>query len=158
VRSDLFYVFGNGLPIVDNLGVHKTPETLEVYAELGMHVAFFPPNSTHVLQPCDDVIFAMFKKCLNREFFALYRSGCSNRSKERDAGKLLAHLAQKCAETINASVIRTSFRNTGISPFDPELLKRRVFNFLIPLTKFREWSKKSSLLFRGMRKRNVLGL
>jgi hypothetical protein len=58
-------------------------------------MAFFPPNSTHVLQRCDEVIFAMFQKCLNREVFDLYRLGCS---KERGAGNLLVTFARKCAK------------------------------------------------------------
>jgi hypothetical protein len=57
---------------VDNPGVHKPLGTLEIYAELGMHMAFLPTNSTLVLQPYDDDIFAMFKKCFTREFLLYF--------------------------------------------------------------------------------------
>ena len=109
--------------IVDNLGVHKTLETLEVCALRNMKVAFFAPNTTHVLQPCDDKIFAIFKNALTREFFDSYRSGYS---KERDAGRLLVPISQRGAQHINSDVVRSSFRDTGINPFDPDQKTRET--------------------------------
>jgi len=48
--------------LLDNLSVHKCDEALDECFKQGMYVAFFPSNTTHFLQPEDDLIFGQFKK------------------------------------------------------------------------------------------------
>lgn len=50
--------------LVDNLSVHKCDEALKYCFDHGMYAAFFPSNTTHFLQPEDDLMFANFKRKL----------------------------------------------------------------------------------------------
>jgi hypothetical protein len=50
------------LLLVDNLNSHLTLETVELLAKHKICLLPLPPNSTHFLQPLDNIIFANFKR------------------------------------------------------------------------------------------------
>jgi hypothetical protein len=109
--------------ILDNLGVHRTLDTLFEYKAGNLNAVFFPPNSSHILQPADDKIFAVFKSILSHEYC---RSLVSLKPASRDVGIVLMSIAQGVKDKINSDVIQSSFRTTGIFPFDAEIIEQRV--------------------------------
>lgn len=109
--------------LVDNLGVHKTFKTLNEYKKMKIVCGFFPPNCTHVLQPCDSLVFSCFKKTLKHEFFEHY---CAKNTNIKDLGKLLVPLAQLAAEKISKKIIIGSFKRCGIVPFNRDLIVKNI--------------------------------
>ena len=118
---------GNPALILDQLGSHKSPYILNLYQKVDLKVLFFPKNCSHLLQPCDDKVFAVFKRKLQLEYS---NSLVTLNASERDAGALLAGLAQDIANSITPDVIKSSFRETGLFPWDPVLIESRAHNLI----------------------------
>ena len=113
--------------LLDNLGCHRTIELLRLYKTNKLNVCFFPPNCSHLLQPCDDKIFAVFKRKLHVAYWSkLIALKCT----DRDAGQLLGSIALSVANDINENVIKASFLATGLVPWNPVLIKSRAQNLV----------------------------
>lgn len=122
---------GKPILIMDNLGVHKTHLALEIYMNCCFDIVFFPANLSHLLQPCDDKIFACFKQILKAKYF---NNLICIEGGRRDAGALLTTIALEVKNKITSNVIVASFRDTGMFPFNAELILERANN----LVKFTE--------------------
>jgi hypothetical protein len=107
---------------LDRLSCHVQPETMKWCEENGIHPIFFPAHCTHFLQPCDDLIFATFKK---RIYELLQRYLVAGR-RGRSLGQLLVKAAQEARSSISKRQIVAAFRNTGVHPWKPELIMQRA--------------------------------
>lgn len=113
--------------LCDNLGVHRTLPTLLTYREMGVHTVFFPANCSHFLQPCDDVIFALFKKTLIHRYYARI---FTLEHDDKQVGQLLVEIALQIKDCITPDVVKASFRNTGIVPFQRDIIISRMKNMV----------------------------
>lgn len=113
------------LLLVDNLSVHKSPEALKFCVNNNIHVAFLPSNTTHFLQPEDDLIFAQFKKVLVTH---LQKMLVAVTAKERALGTILLQAAQEARKAITPEVVRAAFKRVGICPFDKEVILKAAYH------------------------------
>ena len=115
----------------DQLGSHLDPIVLAAAKAENVHMWSLVANSSHFMQPLDDLPFGSFKK-----HTAELHSQKSFRKKlmGADAANLLLEAAYE-AETLafTKPIITGGFERTGLFPFDPEKLRRR---FIVNTGKF----------------------
>jgi len=110
---------------VDNCSVHRsdviTGETIESNLVLrlalrGIWVFFLPPNTTHWLQPLDDLAIGTFKNVLNQKNSDLCFSTALH---ENADGKIdLQDVCEAEVQAFTKPVIRRSWTNTGLARED----------------------------------------
>jgi hypothetical protein len=96
-----------------------------------IHVAFFPSNTTHFLQPADNLVFTNFKKNL---YSFLQEKLTVTTAKDRiSIGQMLLKVifnklinnikvTQEARVAITPPVIVKSFENVGIHPWNADLI------------------------------------
>jgi hypothetical protein len=115
---------------LDRLGAHLDPIMVRHTFDNGLHVCWYPPDCSEFLQPCDDVMFASFKREL------------AEGVKRCDATRLLeqlpphalvmAFLEAALDKCTGEKVVRRSFLNTGIFPFVPSRIRANAANYVDP--------------------------
>ena len=98
----------------DRLSSHMTIESLSFCKNANIDAICFPANSTHVIQPCDSLIFASFKNSIHKMVRDMMTF---TEFRERKLGSLLLETANKAISAITPKVIAESFSRTGIYPF-----------------------------------------
>ena len=114
----------NCLLLCDNLEAHRDAEGLRHATSHGAHVFFLPPNTSHFLQPLDDKVFAIYKTCLRKFGNKLNMKFGKMRQKLAGHASSVITAATPMAEHIAFSDkhIQEAFKNTGIYPWNPELI------------------------------------
>ena len=107
--------------LLDNLKIHKNIDAAGVLLKKNlMELLYFPPNSTHLFQPLDNRIFALFKMDLylniHRLDQALLTQDIVLFNKKTDL--VLYGCAPAEANAFSRDTIVQSFKNTHIYPFD----------------------------------------
>lgn len=108
---------------LDNLAAHRTDEVIDLYVELGIDAIYFVPNTTHFSQPADDTIFAVFKNSILNE---LKKRKAFLNKKSIPLGDAIFRLAQNKEGLFTKAVVQAAFRNTGIYPWNRELILDRA--------------------------------
>lgn len=119
---------GNEKAVVigDNLASHFSPEVIKTALENNIYFTTLTPNSTHMMQPLDVGFYGPLKK--------QWRKVLDNWRKEsRTRGAipkpqfplLLKRLMDSLAPNIKKN-LQSSFRTTGLSPFDPEAVLTKL--------------------------------
>ena len=85
-----------------------------------VEVCCFPLHCTHVLQPLDDVPFALFKAEYQRQLLLINRLLCGYRINRIQFFRVLV---PAYTTGMTAEAIRSGFRNTGIYPLNREAEK-----------------------------------
>ncbi|CAG5001136.1 unnamed protein product [Parnassius apollo] len=116
---------GKKVVICDNLSSHLSLGVTELCQDHNTYFVFIPPNSTHLTQPLDVAFFAPLKKAW-RKILLQYKMENPNQKaiNKNYFPKLLTQLI-KTIEMNEVQNIKSGFRATGIYPFNPrEVLKR----------------------------------
>ena len=110
------------LLILDGYGSHLTYEFYEYAQKHRIELFRLPPHSTHLTQPLDVGCFQPFKHYHAEAIDNAMRSG------EGDFGKLefLAKFQTMRTKTFKKSTIQSAFRNTGLIPYNPEVVLQKV--------------------------------
>lgn len=103
--------------LLDNVSCHYVTLTWMELKEHGIDCVFLPKNTTHCLQPLDNVYFKEWRSHLSK------RAGLATLLQE-PGGDVQVHnslvtFAQEAEQKITAETIKKSFANTGIYPFSP---------------------------------------
>ncbi|KAH7830846.1 uncharacterized protein MONOS_9688 [Monocercomonoides exilis] len=97
--------------LLDNHPSHINEKVEKCADEQGIIMMRFPPNLTHLLQPCDSSIFARFEKTFNDNF---------NPPQPHSSSSFLSELAKVLPEALTSStspsIIKSEFQKTGIWP------------------------------------------
>lgn len=109
------YVFG------DQLGAHKDLETVKMCIEKNVFLWSLPANTSHFLQPLDNLCFANLKKKFKKKIEQINLKAYLTKLNVRE--DLFAAMYEAENESMCPSIINESFRNTGIFPFDPEKIR-----------------------------------
>lgn len=111
----------NCLLIGDNLEIHRQDGVIKTAKQKGVHMFFLPPNTTHFLQPLDDLVFAVYKNQLRDFAGKLNRALSSSTSKlSREASSIVSIAANFAEESaFQPSVVRKSWEHT-LLPFDSQ--------------------------------------
>lgn len=106
---------------LDGCSSHDKDDTIAQLKEYNIISIFFPSNTSHIVQPCDDKVFAGFKVAA-RGVFNRTASRCT--ITEDDPNKYaLYDCLTAYLKAVTKSVIIASFRDRGICPFSrPKIL------------------------------------
>ena len=110
------------LLLLDGHKSHSTREFIEFCDEHKILPFFFPPHCTHLLQPLDVVVFQPYRHYHAEAVDQATRSGCS----EFDKMEFLNAIDSIRLSTFKPSTIISSFRKTGLIPFDPEIVLAKL--------------------------------
>lgn len=101
------------------------PNIVKDCLEQKVHTMFLVANSSHFLQPLDDLMYTNFKKVLSENARKPYVEE-SKLSKESLTDVLIAVAPTTEEQAFTTSVITASFQRTGIWPFNPEIILNRA--------------------------------
>jgi len=116
------------LLLMDGHGSHLTQEFIEYADANKILLLCLPPHSTHALQPLDVTIFGPMKIYHKDAVDVAYRSGATKFNKT----EFLASLNSIRKQTMKAASIKSAFRNTGIHPFNPEIVLTKITKDMTP--------------------------
>ena len=114
--------------LTDNLATHRDVDVVEEMWNNFIHMFYLPPNTSHFLQPLDDLPFAIYKSELRNLADKLIRS-FSSLGKKKVESVYLATLVSGEAEKIAfaADKVQAGFQNTGVWPWNPQLILNNAF-------------------------------
>lgn len=107
--------------LCDNLEVHKCEEVVKVCHNSLVQLYYLPPNTTHFLQPLDDVLFAVYKDQLSLLADKIKENLGPTRHASLDI--LSAIHPYAVAKAFTKERIVESFKNTGIFPFNEQRIR-----------------------------------
>ncbi|CAG5047674.1 unnamed protein product [Parnassius apollo] len=116
---------GKKVIICDNLSSHLSVSVIELCECHNIQFVFIPSSSTHITQPLDVAFFTPLKKVW-RAILLKYKMENPNQTtpNKNHFPKLLHSLVDQ-VEIYSPKNIKSGFRATGIYPFNPrEVLKR----------------------------------
>jgi hypothetical protein len=113
------------LIICDGYGSHCTKEFVEFCEQQKMILFFLPPHTSHILQPLDVGVFHAFKHWHSEFVVDATYSGCENITKT-DFFHAIGQIRYK---TLKKRTKRHGFRDTGIWPFNPEVVLCNIPEF-----------------------------
>lgn len=110
------------LLIMDGYGSHLTYEFWSLAKEHNIILFRLPPYSTHLTQPLDVGCFQPFKHYHTQAIDRVVRLG------DVEFGKLqfLAEFQAMRNKTFTEATIRSAWKNTGLIPFNPEMVLSKV--------------------------------
>jgi hypothetical protein len=103
------------LLLLDGYRSHHTIEFIQYCDNNGIIPFGFPPNTTHILQPLDVVMFQPYKHYHTKALDVAVRDGCTRFNKV----EFLSAIDEIRRQTFKESTIKSAFRKTGIVPFKP---------------------------------------
>jgi hypothetical protein len=111
------------LLLLDGHNSHYTLEFMQYAKSVNIHVLCYPSHCTHVLQGLNVVVFASFKKIWTR-----CRDQWITDNPFVKFGKLawIAVWTAAFLEAMTESTIKSSFRATGVIPFNPGVVTPRM--------------------------------
>jgi len=124
-RLDVVYPGLHAILMMDSLSCHLTYEVLACGSNNNIHQVFFPRHGTHFIQPEDNLIYAAFKKMLYKHIVKLITG---MRLDQRDLGTMLVEAAHEAESSITKEVIIKSWKNCGIFPWNPALIRQNMNN------------------------------
>jgi hypothetical protein len=114
------------LLILDGHGSHISMDFIECCDQNKILLAVFPPHSTHTLQPLDVCMFKPLSQAYSNELSAfLERSQGLPPIKKGDFSPLFW---KAWVSSFKQSMIANSFRATGISPLEPDIILKRFID------------------------------
>lgn len=117
---------GKKVLICDNLASHLSYRIIKSCTENDIQFVFLPKNSTHLCQPLDVAVFGPLKRVW-REILTEWKRTHKGVVPKSVFPSLLKKLMEKSKEGGSMSNnIVSGFRATGIIPFDPEQVLKRI--------------------------------
>ena len=110
------------LVIGDALPAHFSPKTYILAGEEGIQFKLLPPNSTHFLQPLDVAVFAPLKRAWKKALLDYKMSESHKTLLKKDFAALL----KQAVSAIKPETVLSSFRTTGLVPFNPDVAVKRL--------------------------------
>jgi len=109
----------------DQVPSHNCPKTVGEALLNSIHLISLPANTTHFLQPLDDVCFSTFKNKIksnikNQSFVSAF-------SNKRKLSDIMKEVQDAEIQAFTPEVIRASFERTGIWPFEKRRILERTY-------------------------------
>jgi hypothetical protein len=105
--------------LFDGHGSHVTRAVIEFCEQKKIILLCLPSHSTHILQPCDVGVFGPFGESYRKHLLAKTKWGAGY-SIDKIQFLEIPQLAR--ADSINRANIVSSWRKTGLFPFNPEIV------------------------------------
>lgn len=125
--ADLWTAINPGLEVLllsDQLASHRDPVIVATAFDQGVKMFSLPANCSHFMQPCDDLYFAAFKQHLAKNHLDELRSKVLQG--QSMANQLIQAAYDAEVEAASSRLIRRSWSNTGLHPYDPEFIKTKA--------------------------------
>lgn len=117
------------LLMCDNVSCHHNLDALMYGQSHNLEFLFLPPNSTHFLQPLDDLPFANFKKKVKK----LVRDSQMCFATQKDTKNTILEIVHVAfAQTFTTKVVSDAWRRTGMYPFDEDIVLERARQNVTP--------------------------
>lgn len=117
---------GPKLIIGDNLSSHLNVDIVRKYEERNIRFTFLPPNSTHISQPLDVAFFGPLKRKW-RQVLTQYKIDNPAETQINKAHfPMMLKSVLEATEITNKANICPGFKVTGIVPFNPQRLLRKL--------------------------------
>jgi len=110
------------LLIFDGHGSHSTPEFDLFCTEHSIITLCIPPHSSHLLQPLDVGCFAAVKRSYGRQIELRMRAGLNH----IDKPDFLQAYYETQKETLILGHIQSGFAGTGLIPYDPDRVLKKL--------------------------------
>ena len=118
------HLLGNNQKVLLLLDSHKSHlfklQFMTYMSSNGVEVCCFPPHSTHLLQPLDDVPFAHFKGCYQKE---LADWNLKHLGRKMTRIEFFRVFVPAYTKAMMPQTIQKGFSNTGIYPVNPHASK-----------------------------------
>lgn len=108
----------------DQLQVHMNSYLIADSRASNVFMLFLPANTSHFIQPLDNLCFADFKKKILQETAELLFLRAYHATEDRN--QLLGAVYDAELKSFSEVIIKSSFKNTGIYPFSKLKLKEKV--------------------------------
>jgi hypothetical protein len=118
--------------IGDNLVTHLSLSVIQACENNNIEFVFFPPNSTHLMQPLDVSCFRPVKLEWRKVLKAWKRR--NKGPVRKDIFPSLLKTTLQNIEASNSENIKSGFRATGIYPFDPDQVLKKNPDSLVTET------------------------
>jgi hypothetical protein len=108
---------------MDNCGAHDSAEVMAAMKEADIRYAFFPPNTTPILQPCDQNINQLFKQVYGQQWALWYEKvgrhqqtkyGNPRKATEAEVNGWIAH----AIKAITPAVVRASWERSAVAEYN----------------------------------------
>ena len=107
----------NAVLIGDNCGIHKCIDVMEKCLQQLVYMMFFPPNTSHFLQPLDDTIFASLKNSLHSKIKDISWEAAVFGSASGDL--LYGAMFDAIRDTLmKPEVLKGAWERTGLVPYN----------------------------------------
>jgi len=116
--------------LADNLAIHRTPELVLECAKQQLHLCALAPNCTRFMAPLDNQVFGCFKTVMTHEASQLRFWKCfSGKNILPEKAIIPATIAHALEKSFTKEIIKNSFANTGIMPWNPELIRKEAASY-----------------------------
>eukprot|EP00727_Mastigamoeba_balamuthi_P002352 m51a1_g12113 hypothetical protein (598) ;mRNA; r:1434-3227 len=105
--------------VTDNMSAHYAKKALEWSIAHGVYMFFLPPQVTHFMNPLDDAYFAVLKRVSSS---LVSKNSASIAMSKHSLAQEVISAAQRARGRLTDAVIRSSFANVGLYPFNKELI------------------------------------
>ena len=102
--------------LMDHFSAHIDKDVIDTMLDMNAHAAFLPANTTHVLQPLDNNVFANFQRALKN--LLMHKLGPAGLADRPISTLLLALAPEAEAEALTTPVIKKAFETTGVHPWN----------------------------------------
>jgi hypothetical protein len=121
------------LLLLDRHSTHMELSSINLLLDSDIQPLYLPAHTTHMLQPLDDVIFGSFKLKMHikRDHERIRRLLCG----ESLHSIIEDIITEEKSNVFEKQVIKAGFQNTGIWPFDKELISKKFQNVYMFNTK-----------------------
>jgi hypothetical protein len=109
---------------VDNASAHKNLKTIQYLLEHKVYLVYIPAGTTDMIQPLDDKILASWRNCLGRHTHRHFRLSAHPPGPLTEAILALSPKAE--AEALVPGLIRAAWKDTGLYPWNPDQVARRI--------------------------------
>ena len=113
-----------GLLLMDNHISHLSIEAIDIAKENGLCLLTFPPHCSHKLQPLDIGVYGPFKRYYSSFCDSWMTSNPGKPLSMYEVAELSSHAFHKAITIEN---ITSSFRSSGIHPFNPDVFPDDAF-------------------------------
>ena len=110
--------------LLDNCSSHTKQFAREMATTGRAFFQYLVPNTTHVLQPLDNGVFARYKEALAEELLSAEEASIAHA--EDLTSLFLARVKAAEAASLTEAAVKHGFERTGIYPWKPDLVRRRV--------------------------------
>lgn len=104
---------------MDRLNIHMTNKAVTLCINANIEIVYLPKGTSHFLQPSDSDFFGLFKKLATK---LLMTTAVTARGNRLEIGRQMLEAAESVIKTIPASTIKSSWKKTGLEPYNRDLI------------------------------------